>query len=387
MTTKAINILGITTLFPNDQHPRHGIFVQNRYLALQKRSDVHINVIAPVAKAPLLNLIPGSRFQANNKVPDKACLEGIKVRHPRYLTIPGTNLIDVVNSITKSALNLAPELYPDGFDLVDGQYLYPDGIAAARLAKHYDKPLVLTARGSDVNYWLADTSKQQMIIDSLHQAAKIICMSQALKDKIIAYGISADKIEVIMNGINHDTFNSSAHGPNNSGYLLSVGNLVPLKGHDLVLRAMTDMPDEKLTIIGQGQEEKKITHMIRDLNLDDRVQLLPNLSQSELAGYYANAKATVLMSAMEGMPNVLMESLSCGTPVIATNVGGISEIVHPGNGILLPERSPEELSKAIRSFNQTDWDKETIEKDMKMFNWSEVAQRQVDLYQQILHKN
>jgi len=82
-----------------------------------------------------------------------------------------------------------------------------------------------------------------------------------------------------------------------------------------------------------------------------------------------------------------MESLSCGTPVIATNVGGISEIVHPGNGILLPERSPEELSKAIRSFNQTDWDKETIEKDMKMFNWSEVAQRQVDLYQQILHKN
>ena len=381
-----MHILTITSLYPNCLQPRHGIFVKTRFEYLDKIPGFSRTVIAPVAWAPVLSWLPGHRFRLYAGVPERENQNGIEVYHPRYTTIPGTGLVDVGRAMEKAAGSVIAEVFnhAEQFDLIDGQYLYPDGVAAAYVACKLDKPLVLTARGSDVNYWMTREDARTKILDAIDYADAVICVSQALKKSLMEYGVAEEKLVVLPNGVDETVFHREHKPTTHQDYLLSVGNLVPLKGHDIALRALSSLPDKKLIIIGQGPEEKALKQLARDLAIFDRVIFLGHVPQRDLARYYVHADAVLLMSSMEGMPNVILESLACGTPVIATSVGGIPEIVDDSKGILLKERSPEALARALADFYSKNWDHDAIAASMKSLDWVSVAERQHDLYKKVL---
>ncbi|WP_417317433.1 glycosyltransferase [Emcibacter sp.] len=381
-----MHVLTITSLYPNCLQPRHGIFVKIRFDHMEQLPDFSHKVIAPVAWAPVLSWLPGSRFRLYADIPHREVQNGIEVFHPRYLTLPGTGVINVARAMEKAATRVITGVYnhAEEFDLIDGQYLYPDGVAAAHVARKYNKPLVLTARGSDVNYWMDREETRPKILEAIDYASAVICVSQALKRALMGHGVAEAKLIVLPNGVDKNVFHREHKPTTHHDYLLSVGNLVPLKGHDIALRGLASLPDKELIIIGQGPEEKNLKQLARELQISDRVTFLGHVPQKDLARYYAYADAVLLMSSMEGMPNVILESLSCGTPVIATSVGGIPEIVNDSNGILLKDRATAALSEALASFYGKSWDHDAISNAMKHLDWMAVARDQFELYSRVL---
>ncbi|PCJ41273.1 MAG: glycosyl transferase family 1 [Alphaproteobacteria bacterium] len=377
-----MQVLTFTSLYPNAVDPRHGIFVKSRMDHFDQIAGASRTVIAPVQYVPLLGLNPRSRFHRYNQVPPSDHQGDIAVYHPRYMTIPGTNIINSAQAMTSAAQKVIRQQDMD-FDLVDGHYLYPDGVAAFRLAKAHGKPLVLTARGSDVNFWMEQDEPKKDILAAINYAAKVICVSHALKDRLIDHGVAEDKLTVIMNGVDRTQFN--ADGKISYDHILTVGNLVPLKGHLFILQALKTLPGEKLVIIGAGELEGELKNLARQLNVSERVSFLPNIPHSELPDWYRAAKCTVLMSSMEGMPNVVLESLACGTPVVATNVGGIPEVITKDNGILLPTRDADALAVALKDALTRNWDREKISQGIAYLDWSETARKLRDLFSTILN--
>jgi len=334
-------------------------------------------VIAPVQYLPLLGLNPNSRFHKYNQIPAEERHGNTPIYHPRYMTIPGTNLINVADAMAKAAHKTLKKIYPERktFDLIDGHYLYPDGVAAYKLAKKYNKPLVLTALGSDVNFWLEQPQHKEDILAAINYATKVTCVSQSLKDRLIQNRVADDKLIVLLNGVDQLIFNADKKPKDQNRYLLAIGNLIPLKGHEYIIRALKEFAEEKLIIIGSGELESHLKALAKQLNISDRVTFLPHIPQNELAPYYAGAKYTIMMSSMEGMPNVILESLACGTPVIATNVGGIAEVVTKDNGILLAQRTTESLTNALKSALHKEWDRQQISQDMNYLDWHETARK------------
>jgi len=353
-------------------------------------TDVSRKVIAPVQYFPLLGLNKNSKFHQFNQIAKQEIQGNVPVYHPRYITIPGTTLINVADAMLSAAEKILPEAYPGGetFDLVDGHYLYPDGIAAYKLAKKHQKPLFLTARGSDVNFWMEQEDHKPAILEAIHYAHKVICVSQALKDRLIHHGVSKDKLVVLMNGVDRTLFNADVKPGPDEGYLLTVGNLVPLKGHEFILQVLQAFPAEKLIIIGAGELETSLKALAQKLQIADRVSFLPHVPHDKLPPYYAGAKATILMSSMEGMPNVVLESLATGIPVIATAVGGIPEIVTTDNGILLSDRSTEALKAALdlgrEKIMTKVWQRETIAQSAASLDWQETSYNLRHLFTEVL---
>lgn len=377
-----MQVLTFTSLYPNKIEPRHGIFVKNRMTYFDNIEGTSRKVIAPVQYFPLLGYLPNSKFHKLNQIPQQEQQGDIPLYHPRYLTIPGTNIINVADAMTQAAHKILPEIYtgPDDFDLIDGHYLYPDGVAAYKLAKQHNKPLILTARGSDVNFWMEQESHKDSILQAIDYAKKVICVSQALKERLIHHGVDEKKIMVIMNGVDKSFF--PTHGSNHNDaadnreeYLLTIGNLIPLKGHEYILHSLAKLPEERLVIIGSGELDQPLRTLSKQLGIAQRVSFLPHIPHQDLPAYYAAAKCTILMSSMEGMPNVVLESLASGTPVIATNVGGIPEVVTQKNGILLTDRTEEALTIALKSALTHDWDRQQISQDMAHLDWTETARK------------
>jgi glycosyltransferase involved in cell wall biosynthesis len=167
--------------------------------------------------------------------------------------------------------------------------------------------------------------------------------------------------------------------------LLSVGHLVPLKGHDILIKALPMLPNIRLLLVGDGPEEQSLRRLTAELQLAERVQFLGTLTQEKLKAYYGSVDALVLASSREGWPNVLLESMACGTPVIASNVGGIPEIVTaPEAGVLMAGRSPGELAQAVRELLANYPDHDATRRYAESFGWDETTQRQLALFEAIL---
>ncbi len=348
--------------------------------------DFNRKVIAPIPYCPFVSII-SSRYKLYEQVPDYEKIDNVDVYHPKYFTVPGFSSFDNASSMAKAANKTIDQIYKNDahFDIIDGQYLYPDGVAAYKVAKKYNKPLVLTARGSDVNYWMAIDKPRKEILEAIEYSSGIICVSNALKDALIDYGVKEKKITVIINGIDPEIFNRTVEAnPLREEYFLSVGNLVLLKGHHLILDALAEIPGKRLIIVGDGEQRATLRNQTEDLGLSNRVQFIKHLSQKKLAELYAGARATILMSEMEGMPNVVLESLATGTPVIAASVGGISEVVNESNGILLSNRDEYELMDALENLDELEFDRKTISETVSQYRWSDVAARQYELYKSII---
>ena len=236
-----IQTLLLSTLYPSSVRPGHGIFVETRLRELLKDGQVATKVIAPVPWFPSANPRFGD-YATLARTPAREQHNGIDVLHPRFLVAPKVGMNLAPFALAATALRSAKKLLSEGFDfdLIDAHYFYPDGVAAAIVARALGKPLFITARGSDVNLIAQHALPRRMMLWAARQAAGCIGVSQALVNAMRQLGMPADRLHMLRNGVDLDRFQAMDRadarariGHQGQPLLLSVGNLIALKGHDL----------------------------------------------------------------------------------------------------------------------------------------------------------
>ena len=167
--------------------------------------------------------------------------------------------------------------------------------------------------------------------------------------------------------------------------LLSVGLLIDRKGHDIVIRALTELPGVRLLIAGDGEKRQALETLAASAGVADRVTFLGALPHSELRHYFSAADALVLASSREGWANVLLESMACGTPVIASNVWGTPEVVsRPAAGVLMQERSPSSLAAAYYKLFENYPDRAATRRYAEQFSWDDTTSGQLELMRKVI---
>lgn len=382
MAAKPLRILTFTTLYPSAERPRHGIFVETRLAHLRACTDVDLRVVAPVpwfpSRAPRFGL-----YAQYARTPAEEVRDGVQVLHPRYVTAPRIGMYTQPYALAHAAAATLHKLRRDGFDfdLIDAHYLYPDGVAAAMLARRFGKPLLLTARGSDVNLLMDYRWPRRLILEAVRQAGAVVAVSAALRERLVAHGVDPAHVQVLRNGVDTEIFRPIARADARATLALPtgpviavVGNLVPEKGVDLVLDAVAALPDATVVIVGDGPERARLEAQAHALGIAERVRFLAVRPQRELAKVYSAADVLVLASSREGWPNVLLEAMACGTPVVATAVGGVQEIVTSRvAGRVVAERSGAALADALREVLARPPVQSTVAQFASQFGWQETA--------------
>lgn len=389
--SRKIRILTFSTLYPNQLHQRHGIFVETRLKHLQKCRDVEIVVVAPVPWFPVKHRIFG-KYGKYSAVAKQEQRHGIVVYHPRYLVIPkiGMSLAPLLMAV--SLWPMIKQLHEKyGFDVIDGHFLYPDGVVAVFFSKLLNLPVINTARGNDItlypNYWLP----YRFIKWSIENSNAIISVCRFLSDEIKALGVIQPNNIVLRNGVDLELFTPrdrqtirramGLHGFT----LISVGHFIERKGHHLVIEALTLLPDVALILVGDGPMEKALRSLVKKYRLQDRVMFTGSLTQNQLADYYSAADCMVLASSREGWANVLLESMACGTPVVATRVSGTPEVVLSRTaGELIDRRSAEGIVDGITKLRNNYPKREEVRKYAEMFSWDETSNKLYELIRRVV---
>jgi len=387
-----MKLLTFSTLYPNAQQPNHGIFVETRLRYLVASGKAESRVVAPVPWFPSSHPRFG-HYATLAQVPRAETRNGLSVVHPRYLVVPRVGMNLTPHLLARSARQAIGDILDGGydFDAIDAHYFYPDGVAAVALGKYFNRPVVITARGTDINLIPQFPKPRRMILDAAGQADGIVTVCQALKDEMVGLGVQAERITPLRNGVDLERFQPidraaarAALGLNRFT-LLSVGLLDPRKAHDLIIKALPALPDVDLLIAGTGPEKKNLEQLARELDVADRVTLLGPLPQTELKNYYNAADALVLASSREGWANVLLEAMACGTPVVASNVWGTPEVVAaPEAGVLMPERTPDGLVRALKQLRADYPDHAATRRYAEGFGWQPTTQGQIDLFERVV---
>ena len=374
--------------------PQHGIFVENRLRRLVGSGEVASLVVAPVPWFPSANRRFG-RYGTFARVPQEERRHGIAVLHPRYALIPKVGMASAPALMYASLRGCLERVLRERFrfDIIDAHYFYPDGVAAVMLAQRLGKPAVITARGTDVNLIADHRLPRRWIRWAAERAAGIVAVSEALRARLVALGIAAGRIRVLPNGVDLDLFaprpRETARRELGLGaegiVVLSVGQLVPAKAFELVIRAVAQIPEATLVMVGDGPEAAALRRLAEHTGVTGRVRFLGAVPQERLPAVYNAADVLVLASSREGFPNVLLEALACGTPVVATAVGGTPEIVaSPAAGRLVEERSAEALSAALRDLLADPPSRAAVRAYAERFGWGPTTAGQLGLFESVL---
>lgn len=393
---RPLKILTFSTLFPSSVRPSHGIFVETRLRELLKSGLVESRVIAPVPWFPSTNPRWGdyARFAAT---PLREQRNGLDVRHPRYLLAPKVGMTLAPLTLALGARAVVRELIDEGFDfdLIDAHYYYPDGVAAALLAKWFGKPLTITARGTDLNLISQYALPRRMIEWAARRAAGSIGVCAALMDVLRGWGHDPARLNVLRNGVDLERFKPLPQdrmraelGVGGEPLLLSVGHLIERKGHHVAIEALAEMvktrPGARLLVIGEGQERAALTALAARLGVNDKLRLTGSLPNTELLKWYSAADVLLLCSSREGWANVLLESMACGTPVVATDIWGTPEVVAaPEAGRLVAERTGAAFAAGIEALLADGTDRAATRRYAEGFSWQSTTDGQLRLFNAI----
>ena len=321
---------------------------------------------------------------------------GLQVTYPRYPMLPKIGVAFQPDSMARACIDDIRALQRAGWqpDLIDAHYLYPDGVAAAKIANSIGLPLVLTARGTDVNVLARQAAAGTRVLWAARKAAAVIAVSTRLKEALVELGVDADKVRVVRNGVDTDVFTPmdrsaarKALALNQRATLACVGNLVPEKGFLLAIECVAKLPQAQLVIVGEGPQRNELERQARALGAADRVVFMPSMSQAELARVYSAADVLLLCSTREGWPNVVLEALACGTPVVATDVGAVNEILTDKEfGRVIPSRDPAAMLAAVEDLLSTTCDRQRPMGHAARFDWHSVSMAQMTLFRDILER-
>ncbi len=386
-----LSILTATTLFPNDAKPAHGAFVAMRLEKLIASHEVAAEVLAPVPWIPPLMRYP--HVGRLDLVPRKTTRGQMIVWHPRYLVVPKIGMTLTPLTLFHTMRRALRGLLAQGrrFDLIDAHYFYPDGIAAVRLGREFGIPVVVTARGTDINLIPAFPTPRKMILDAAAHADGLITVCQALKDRMAELGVPERRVTVLRNGVDLKLFHPEGReaARRELGFkrrtIGSVGWLIERKGHHHVIGALPTLPDIDLVIVGEGPERAALERLATKLGVSDRVRFLGMMDQVRLSHIYRALDGLVLASSREGWANVLLEAMACGTPVVASPVWGTPEVVaDPAAGILMKSIDAEGVANGVRELFAALPSRTATRAYAEHFDWDATTQGQLTLFRKII---
>jgi glycosyltransferase involved in cell wall biosynthesis len=368
-----------------------GVFIYQRISHLARRPGNSGCVVAPVPYFP--KWLPGNRWDKYAKVPCEEKIGDLKVYHPRYFLLPGISMPLHGLLMYLGSRGLVRKLHREmRFQLVDGHYVYPDGFAAVLLAKMLGIPAVVSARGTDIHLFPSFRLIRPLIRWTLRNAAGAIAVCSALRDCMLPLGSPVHGIQVIGNGVDPKRFYPVAKAearqalniPETDRVLVAVGRLIPVKGFQFLLPAVSSLtsqfPNLRLYIVGEGESRGQLQALAENLKIADRVKFVGSRPNEELRFWYGAADCSCLVSSREGWPNVLLESMACGTPIVATGVWGVPEVITSKDLGIMVEQTPDAIAAGIREALIRRWDRDLLASCALSRDWDQVA-KEVEEYE------
>ena len=389
---RPLRLLTFTTLFPNSQQPDHGVFVENRLRHLVASGEVESVIVAPVPYFPSAGRCFGG-WARYARVDRLEMRYGLTVYHPRFPVIPQVGLSVRPALLAAGTIGFVRRMLAKGanFDVIDAHYFYPDGVAAVWMGRRLRRPVVITARGSDINLIPRYVLPRRMIRWGIANADRLVAVSEALKRALVDLGAPCDRVEVLRNGVDLSMFRPTDRGVARQRLalarptLLSVGHLIERKGHDRVIEAMRQLPDFDLMIVGEGPEREHLSRLARRVGVANQIRLLGSRPHATLPEVYSAADALVLASSREGWANVLLEAMACGTPVVASNIWGNPEVVTTAaSGVLMEENTPDGIARAVRSLFANLPARAATRAYSERFSWDDTTRAQIALFRGLL---
>jgi glycosyltransferase involved in cell wall biosynthesis len=394
-----MRVLVLSSTFPNASQPQRGVFVRERIRRLAKRCEVI--VVAPIPWFPLNRWIRKDRAG----VPFLEHQGDLTVYHPRFFSLPryGKFLDGVLCflSLIPFVLRLRGR-FP--FEVIDAHFAFPDGLAGVLLGRLFRCGVVVTLRGSIPRLSRYRLHRPQLRW-TLTRAQRVVAVADYLRRVAIGLGIGDREIRVIPNGVDRDAFvpedraqarrdcGLPAEGP----ILVTVGALYGWKGQHMVIEALPMIRERHPRVLyvmvgGTRPDDRAYVPALRKrvatLGLEAHVRFAGSQPHGELGRWFNAADLSVLASRSEGCPNVVLESMACGVPVVATDVGGIPELIRDGrDGALVPYGDLRALADALLHVLAQRWDREALVGRARQFDWNDAAEQALEELELALKAN
>lgn len=392
-------ILAIVGAIPCRNNIYAGIFTIEQIIELAKTGKYKIDVIFVRPMFPKLTNWIVSRIAKNTFVldrPIRARREGVNVHLIPYLHLPKLSTFMMIFTTYVYILFRRLE-----FDIIHAYFLFFPGYLGIKLGNLFRKLVVVTAMGSDVGvlysrsvYGKAVKPKViKKIMTTLEKADFVVAKSNYLKKIITELGVPENRVLVINNGVSRDTFHllDMKGRPSNGKrkIILYVGSLFVEKGLLELMEAVEILgkkrDDFSLVVIGSGPLKDELLRLIERSKLQKFVSLEGQKDHEEIPQWINKSYVLCLPSHNEGLPNVALESISCGRPVVASNIGGIPEIINNSElGILFPPRDSQKLAKALEEALDKEWKHEIIAKSAERFYWENILPKFDELYRELI---
>ncbi|PKB25111.1 glycosyltransferase involved in cell wall biosynthesis [Novosphingobium kunmingense] len=390
----ALRVLSLSTLYPNEQTPNFGVFVERQMQAVMRRKDVDLVMVNPLGIPPF-PLSLHTRYAALSRLPGREERGGVTVLRPHFRLVPSIGAHRNARAEVRGVLPLARQLHAEApFDVIDAQFFYPDGPAAIAIGEALGLPVSIKARGSDIHHWGTAPATREQILAAGRAADGMLAVSQGLVEDMVALGMPRDRIAVHRTGINADLFRPYDRRlcrdqlglPRDFPILACVGALIERKGQRFALEALRGLPDAILLIAGTGPDENALKNLVDRLGIRRRVHFLGPVPHGDMPIILNAADVFVLPTASEGLANAWVEALACGTPVVTTPIPGARELLSdPACGrmvardgaaiaaavraILTDKPAPEAVSAAVSAWS---WEANA---EALVAHWTRLARR------------
>ncbi|MDB6137168.1 MAG: glycosyltransferase family 4 protein [Verrucomicrobiaceae bacterium] len=363
-------LLFISNLFPDAGEPYRGLDNVTLLHLLRETWDIRVIALRPSLKAWL------------GRTPSWKAREQDEVLQPQFLPVryvPKMGGLFNHKLVLAALRKIMPSLkHQFAWDVVLASWLFPDGWAAVNAV---NEPCVLIAQGSDVHGYLRSPSRKKAILEAAERSHGIITRSQSLAALLAKAGVREARLHPVHNGVDVSVFRPVSATAPAEKRILFVGNLLPVKNPELLLRAFAKLEaPARLVIAGKGPLRSNLEELAALLGIDQRVQFLGPQLAPEIAAQMRRADVLCMSSLNEGLPNVVIEAMASGLPVVATDVGGIHEVIDaPWKGILVPSGDESALAHALHEMLLTPPDRARIAAYGQSLSWQRTAQRYDDL--------
>lgn len=370
-----MKIAVVTPYFPVEGQPYRGHSTYQTLRRLARHEQIH--VFCPLTRYPSWlqpKNFPYSRADLSYSPPDIAAT---------YFEYPGLPLISRATNGYVCARLLKPYIERYAPDVILNYWIYPEGYAAVRVGKKLNVPVILGALGSDLNR-IPGAVTRRLTQSALRDASFIISVSEHLRQQAIKLGAYPERTRTILNGADTAVFHLRGQAearqqlglPQHEDIIVFVGRLDVTKGVMELIEAFNSVvrerPQSRLVFVGDGLARRDMEEVVKAGGIACEVTFAGTCSGLDVARWMAASDVFVLPSYAEGCPNVVVEALACGRPVVASNVGGIPELVDDRCGILLPPQNAGALAQALRDALARDWDTTAIAQ-LHSRSWDDVA--------------
>jgi glycosyltransferase involved in cell wall biosynthesis len=396
-----IKVLCLAEMYPSSVNAYLGSFIHSQNRALMEKG-IEIKVISPVPWIPF-PLSLKEQWGKLSRIPGKEVLDGIEVCHPRRPILPKGLAFHLNGSLYyKCIYQFVIELLDRfEFDLIHAHVALPDGLAGAFLAKEIRRPLIITVHGKDTANAQWSTAHRNpdckaAILKAFMSSSKIVAVSNYVKHSILEVypALDSKKIAVIQGGVDITKSHIREEKQSNTIRILSVGPLIPLKGHEFTIDAMKEVvkafPNCRLTIIGEGEEKTKLMRQVAGNELQDFVSILNILPHEQLLELMSICDIFVLPSWAEGLGIVYLEAMASGLPVIGCKGQGIEDIVtHEETGFLVEPKNSQQLASLLLELLRDEGVRRKIGKAgkeviLRNYQWGNNATKHVQLYESLI---